>query len=170
MGNLFTLRFLFYASESQNRGQKAVTVELFEEHSAIVQAGEEFLAAIKREPRIPMDALSRMRVKLSALVRRHRLTEEEFIFGPLIREGGFGKLPHLEPFVQDLMREKARYSEHIRKWTPPAIQADWNGYVLAVEDLLRNLKRVIHAEESGLYQLVLGLRATQRQESATRRH
>ena len=138
-----------------------MSVDLFEEHSAIVQAGEEFLAAITRTPRIQMDELSRMRVKLSSLVRRHRLTEEEFIFGPLTREGGFRKLPHLEPFVQDLMREKARYSEHVRKWTLAAIQADWDGYVLAVEDLLRGLKRVIHTEESSLYQLVLALAASQ---------
>lgn len=134
-----------------------MSVELFEEHSAIVQAGEDFLAAIKRTPRIQMDELSRMRVKLSSLIRRHRLTEEEFIFGPLTREGGFSTLPQLEPFVQDLMREKVRYSQHIHKWTLAAIQADWDGYVRAVEELLHGLKRVIHAEETGLYQLVLGL-------------
>lgn len=131
--------------------------DLFEEHQAIVEAAEEFVAALKREPRIPMDELSRLRVKLSSLVRRHRATEEEFIFGPLTREGGLGKMPHLEPFVQELMREKARYSDHVRKWTPRAIESDWRGYVRASEGLLEGLKRIIRDEQASIYQVVRSL-------------
>ena len=138
-----------------------MAVELFEEHSAMLEAAEDFLAVVRRTPRIPMDQLSRKRVRLSALIRRHRTTEEEFIFGPLMREGGFGRMPHLEPIVQELMREKVLYSEHIRKWTPDAIEADWNGYVKACELRLEAFKRIIFEEEAHIYQPVLGLKAAQ---------
>jgi hypothetical protein len=134
-----------------------VAVELFEEHSAMLEAAEEFLAAVRRKPRISLDRLSRMRVRLSSLIRQHRTTEEAFIYGPLMRDGGFGRLPHLEPIVQDLMREKVRYSEHIRKWTPQAIESDWEGYVRACEERLQAFKRVLLHEEATVYQAVLGL-------------
>ncbi|MBO9576279.1 MAG: hypothetical protein J7494_11115 [Sphingobium sp.] len=134
--------------------------DLFEEHQAIVEAAEEFVTALKLEPRIPLDQLSRLRVKLSTLVRRHRTTEEEFIFGPLTREGGLGKLPHLEPFVQELMREKVRYSEHVRKWTPRAIEEDWAGYVRACEGLLEGLRRIVRDDQASIYQVVRSLSPT----------
>jgi hypothetical protein len=138
-----------------------VAVELFEEHSAMLEAAEDFLAAVRRTPRIPLDQLSRKRVRLSTLIRRHRTTEETFIFGPMARQGGFAQMPHLEVIMQDLMSEKANYSEHIRKWTLQAIEGDWNGYVAACEDRLQQFKRVIFDEESAIYQAVLGLSTSQ---------
>jgi hypothetical protein len=134
-----------------------VSGDLFVEHQAIIEAAEAFLAAIKQEPRIPMDQLSRLRVKFSSLIRQHRATEEEHIYGPLTREGSLGKLPQLEPHVQDVMREKAKYSLHVRKWTPQAILANWDGYVAAVEDLLTGVKRTIAKEETSVYKIVLNL-------------
>ncbi len=147
----------------------AVAVELFEEHVVIIEAAEAFLAALKRTPRIPIDQLSRLRVRLSALLRQHRTTEEEHIFGPLIRDGGMARLPELEPIVQELMREKAKYSEHIRKWTPQAIAQDWDGYVRACEERVTSVKRVIREEETRIYQPVLGLRTAQLPHRALRR-
>ncbi|HEY1125320.1 MAG TPA: hypothetical protein VGE65_06780 [Sphingobium sp.] len=138
-----------------------MTVALFEEHSEMLEAAEDFLAAVKRTPRIPIEQLSRKRVRLSSLIRRHRTTEEEFIFGPLMRDGGFGRMPHLEPIVQELMYEKVKYSEHIRKWTPQAIEQDWAGYVQACELRLEAFKRIIFAEEAQIYQPVLGLKTAQ---------
>jgi len=134
-----------------------VSNDLFEEHQAIVETAEGFIDMLKREPRPPMGDVSRARVKLSALIRRHRATEEELIFGPLMREGGLGKLPHLTPFVQELMREKVRYSDHVRKWTPQAIEKDWSGYIVAVESLLEGLKSIMKDEQSSVYQMVRGL-------------
>lgn len=142
--------------------------DLFEEHQAIIEAAEEFIAALKREPRIPMDRLSRLRVKLSSLVRKQRAAEDEFIFGPLIREGGLGKMPHLEPFVQDLMREKARYSDHIRKWTPRTIESDWPGYVRDSEALLAGLRRIMTNEHASIYQAVRSLSPALSQNRARR--
>lgn len=138
-----------------------MAVELFEEHSGMLKAAEDFLAAVKRKPRIPLDQLSRKRVQLSALIRRHRTTEEEFIFGPLAREGGFANMPHLEVVVQELMREKGRYSEHIRHWTLQAIEQDWDGYVAACEERIIAFKRIILEEEARVYQPILNLKASQ---------
>ncbi len=137
----------------------AVAVELFEEHKAIIEAAEDFLAALKSTPRIPMDRLSRLRMRLSALLRQHRVTEEAHIFRPLMRDGGMARLPQLEPLVQELLREKAKYSEHIRRWTPLAIEQDWDGYVRACEERINATKRFIREEEARIYQPVLGLAA-----------
>jgi len=137
-----------------------VSGDLFEEHQAIVEAAEEFVAALKQEPRIPLDRLSRLRVKLGTLMRQHRATEEEFIFGPLTREGGLGKLPHLEPFVQELMREKVRYTDHVRTWTPRAIEDDWAGYTRACEGLLEGLKHIVRDDQASIYQVVRSLSPT----------
>lgn len=161
MDEFFTFALLGCPKESQKRGQKAVAVELFEEHSAMLDAAEDFLAAVKRTPRIPMEQLSRKRVRLSSLIRRHRTTEEKFIYGPLMREGGFGRMPHLEAVVQELMLEKVSYSEHIRKWTPQAIDADWPAYVQACELRLETFRRTLIDEETRVYQPVLDLKAAQ---------
>ncbi|MBO9670153.1 MAG: hypothetical protein J7485_06525 [Sphingobium sp.] len=136
-------------------------VALFEEHSAMLEAAEDFLAAVRRTPRISMEELSRKRMRLGSLIRRHRTTEEEFIFGPLRRDGGFGRLPHLETVVQELMLEKVKYSEHIRKWTPQAIEQNWNGYVESCELRLRAFKQILLDEEARIYQPVLGLKNIQ---------
>lgn len=138
-----------------------MAVVLFEEHSEMLEAAEDFLAAVKSTPRIPIEQLSRKRVRLSSLIRQHRSTEEEFIYGPLMRQGGFGRMPHLEPIMHDLMSEKVKYSEHIRQWTPQAIDRDWDGYVQACELRIEQFRRIILKEEAEIYQPVLGLPATQ---------
>ena len=136
-----------------------MAVVLFEEHKVIVEAAEHFLAAIKRTPRIPIEQLSPLRVRLSALIRQHRVTEEEHIFGPLMREGGYAKWPDLAPVVQELMREKAKYSEHIRKWTPQAIDQNWRGYVIDCEKRVDVMKRLVQEEEARIYQPILARNA-----------
>jgi DUF438 domain-containing protein len=138
-----------------------VAVELFEEHSAMLEAADDFLAAVKHTPRIPPDQLSRKRMRLSSLIRQHRTTEEEFIFAPLARNGGFANMPHLETILEEMMREKVKYSEHIRTWTLQAIERDWDGYVAACEERILAFKRVIFEEEARVYQTVLGLNTSQ---------
>ena len=134
-----------------------MAVELFEEHAAMLEAAEKFLAAIKRTPRPSIDEVNRLRMRLSSLIRQHSVTEDEHIYGPLMRQGGFDKLPELEPIVQKLRRQKAEYSEHIRKWTPQAIERDWEGYVAACEIRVAAFKRILRDEEASVYQAVLGL-------------
>jgi len=133
-----------------------VSSDLLLEHSAMLEAAENILAALRRRPRASISEVSRLRVRLSSLIRQHRTTEEAFIFGPLMREGGFVKLPHLEPIVHRLLQEKANYSEHIRKWTPQAIERDWEGYTAACEERISVFRQVIE-EEARIYQLVLSL-------------
>ena len=145
-----------------------MALELFEEHIAIVEAADEFLAAVKRTPRIPINQLSRLRMRLSTLLRKHRMTEEEHIYGPLMRGGGFAGLPELEPLMQDLQRAKAKYSEHVRKWTPQAIEQDWDGYVAACEERIDAMKRLVREEEARIYQPVLGLNAARPPRRAAR--
>lgn len=138
-----------------------MAVELFEEHTAIIEAADRFLAALKRNPRPTIGEVSRLRVRLSSLIRQHRVTEEAFIFGPLMRDGGLGRMPGLESALQGLMTEKAKYSEHIRRWTPQVIEQDWDGYVRACEERISAVKRIVMEEETSVYQVVLSLPAAQ---------
>jgi hypothetical protein len=136
-----------------------VSRDFFEEQQAIITEAEAFLAALRQVPRISMSEVSQRRVKLSGLIRRLRDREEEVIFAPLNRGGGLSALPHLEPHVQEVMRERARYSEHIGQWTPQAIQDDWHGYATAVDGLVRSVKQLFRGENSSLSTVLRGLTA-----------
>jgi hypothetical protein len=52
---------------------------------------------------------------------------------------------------EELSEIRARYSDHVRKWTPRAVQADREGYAQALVDMLACLKPVIAQEERDLY-------------------
>ncbi len=133
-----------------------MAVELYEEHAEVVEAADAFIAALKRTPRLGLDELTRLRVRLSSLIRQHRVTEEKFIYGPL-SDRGIALPPHLEPLLQDLREQKLLYSEHIRQWTPQEIGRDWAGYVVACEERIAILKRLIRDEEATLYQTAFAL-------------
>lgn len=130
-------------------------VDLFEQHRAIQTAARDFLASLKRTPRITLDELSRSRAKLGGLLMQHQLAEQQQIFGPLLRDGGIATMPELEPIVRRIKLEKKNYSEMIRRWTPQTITADWDGYVAALAERLSEIPEMIRTEEEQIYKPVL---------------
>lgn len=113
------------------------------------------LSSVRRTPRISMQELSRLRNRLASLIRAHRRTEEERIFGPLFRSGGHELMPGLMADLQQSQAQKTLYSESIRHWTPQAIEADWPGYVRVVAERVGALQDMIRFEEERVYRPVL---------------
>jgi hypothetical protein len=129
--------------------------DLFEQHGRILAAAEAFLGALQRDPGLDMAQINRQRAKLSGLIREHRMAEEALIHQPMRAHGGKGPLGHLEPVMQALLREKLAYSDHVRRWTPQAIDGDRPGYIAAVVNRVHRLRQVIRDEEERLYPTVL---------------
>ena len=126
----------------------------------MVAAAERIVAAIERKPRVRIDELSRLRAHLSTLVMAHRIAEEQQILGPFYQGGCMELLPQVKPLMTEIRDMWIDYSEHIRRWTPKAIEQDWDGYNAAVYDRVTILKRMIAREEEDIYHPVLSLLKT----------
>jgi hypothetical protein len=132
-----------------------VVADPYEQHRAILAAAQELLAGVLRTPRISMQELSRLRNRLASLIRAHRRTEEEQIFGPLFRSGKHEQLPGLMADLQQSQAQKSLYSANIRHWSPQAIEADWPAYAATVAERVRGLEDMIRFEEDRIYRPVL---------------
>lgn len=103
-----------------------------------------------------MQELNGLRNRLATLIRAHRRTEEEQIFGPLFKSGGHQRLPGFMADLRKSQAQKSHYSESIRNWTPQAIEADWEGYARSVAERVGALEDMIRFEEEHVYRPVLG--------------
>lgn len=143
-----------------------MSAQLFDEHRGMIAAAERVLAAIERKPRVRIDELSRLRAQLSTLVMAHRMAEEQHILGPFYQGGGIDILPQVKPLMIEIRDMWIDYSQHIRKWTPKAIEQDWDGYTAAVADRVDILKRMIVREEEHIYHPVLEVLAVSQSANA----
>jgi hypothetical protein len=125
--------------------------QLFEDHRKIVAAADELLAFLRQNPAFRIEALSPMRARLGILSLTHLRAEEEVIMGPLFASGGLDALPGAKATIAAGREARTRYSDHIRAWTPRAIERDRTGYVAAVADIVAMVKEVIAQEEADLY-------------------
>ena len=136
--------------------------DLFDEHRIILKAIEEIARAVDRTPRIRLDELSRMRVQIGNLVRVHRIAEEQEIMGPLQRSGDPELVARVTPVVAQLRATWAGYSEHIRTWTPRAIENDWDRYAELLVNGVTSFRHMMAREEEEIYRPVLAhIAATQ---------
>ena len=110
---------------------------LFEEHRLILAAADAFLNAL-REPQRQPNKIHQLRASLGNQMMRHRTTENEHVLGPFMAVRGFEQLPDVLAHVQTIQQEWLAYSEHVRKWTPQAIEADWDGYAAGTVGYARN--------------------------------
>lgn len=129
--------------------------ELFDEHAAILNAVEDIARAAGRKPRMRLDELSRMRVRLSHLIKQHRQAEDQHILTPYRQPEAFEALPHVKPVMDEIRMAWLHYTDHVRIWTPRAIEADWDGYATAVHRGLDGLRVMMAREEEAIYQAVL---------------
>lgn len=130
---------------------------LFAEHRAIATAADELLAATRATPRIRIAQFASMRAGLSRRVKDHLLSEEEKLIGPLRAIDGFAALPAGPLVLEEVRKLRGHYSEHIRTWTLAAIEADWDGYVVALAAIIDRLKDVLAREEAEFYVPALDL-------------
>jgi len=134
-----------------------MSANLFDEHQNIMAAAERIMSVIERKPRVRMDELSRLRAQLSTLVMAHRIAEEQQILSPFYQGGCIDLLPQVKPLMTEIREMWMEYSQHIRTWTPSAIQDDWDGYCAATAERVRIMKRMAVREEEEIYHPVLDL-------------
>jgi hypothetical protein len=135
---------------------------LFEEHRLILSAAAAFLNAL-REPQRQPSKIHQLRASLGSQMMRHRTTENDHVMGPFMAARGFEQLPDVLGHAQTIQQEWLAYSEHVRKWTPQAIEADWDGYAADVECRVNVLRKLTPYEEREVYVPILrflGQRAT----------
>lgn len=128
-----------------------MTAELFEQHKAIIETAEQIVAAAQRIPRATTDELTRIRVKLGGLLVTHLQSEEKLVLAPLRAPGARDALPGITAIITELRDFRRLYSEHVGKWTIPAIEQDLSGYITATTALLGQFKRLAVREEDELY-------------------
>ena len=127
---------------------------LFDEHRLILSSADAYLAAL-RAPQRDSARIQQSRATLGSLMMRHRTSEEEHVLGPFLAAGGFEQLPDVLAAVQQIRQEWLGYSQHVRKWTPQAIEADWTAYVDAVENRVSILRKLTPFEEREVYTPIL---------------
>lgn len=128
-----------------------MTTDLIEDHRAILALSEELLTLARREPRPSAEELTQMRSKLGTRAAQHLRDEEEMIIRPLLASGRIDELPAAKAAIAAIRESRAHYSNHVGKWNPAAIKADWDGYVAALVAMIDYLKPVLVHEERDLY-------------------
>jgi len=142
--------------------------KLFDEHAAIIAAADDFIRAVERRPRIRLDELSRMRMRISHLIKLHRQAEEEEIVSPYRMSDGIALMPQVKTAMDEIRIGWLAYSEHVRIWTPKAVEADWDGYVAALHVGRDALRKMMAHEEDEVYHPVLDHVASQNAVARTR--
>jgi hypothetical protein len=127
---------------------------LFEEHRLILTAADAFLNALRQPHRQP-SKIHQLRASLGSQMMHHRATENELVMGPFMAARGFEQLPEVLSHVQAIQQQWLVYSEHVRKWTPQAIEADWGGYAADVECRVNVMRTLTPYEEREVYAPVL---------------
>lgn len=133
--------------------------DLFDEHRAILAVADEIVAAAKKGRQVGMAELGRKRTRFASMLMAHLATEQREIHMPLRAMGGLaalGAAPETVAACRDLQQ---RYSAHVNKWTPAAIELDWAGYATASSALNARMKHVFALEEAELYRPALTLLA-----------
>ena len=128
-----------------------MTADLFEDHRAIAAIAEELLEMVRRTPRPGIDTVAQRRTRLGARAAQHLRDEDSMIIRPLFASGRIDELPGAQEAIAAIRESRAHYSNHVGRWTIPAIQADWDGYAQALVGMIDYLKRVLAREEHDLY-------------------
>ncbi len=131
--------------------------DLYEDHRAILALADELLAAAQRVPPLSADELTPYRSRLGARAAQHLREEDAQIVRPLLGSGRADELPGAQAVIIAIREARARYSNHVGRWTPAAIQANREGYIEAVADLIEELRPRLVQEERDLYTPVLRL-------------
>lgn len=139
-----------------------MSAELFEEHRVLIATAEELLAIVRRVPRVPVDEIAQLRVRLANLALTHLRGEDDVIITPLIESGQIEKLPEAATLISEIRAGHGLYSDHVRKWTIQAVDLDRAGYAAALVEMIDYLRKMTAREENLLYWPALRLLSARR--------
>jgi hypothetical protein len=128
-----------------------MTADLFEDHRVIVAISEELFALVRRTPAPTLAELTEVRSRLGIRAAQHLRDEDAIIVRPLLASGRADELPGAMEAIAAIREARARYSNHVGKWTLAAIHADLPGYAEDLVGMIDYLKRVVAMEERDLY-------------------
>lgn len=140
-----------------------MSADLFEDHRTIVALSEELLALARSTPRPGAEALTALRTRLGMYAARHLRDEDSMIIRPLLASGRIDELPRAREALAAIRESRARYSNHVGKWSVAAVLADWDGYAADLVGMIDYLKQVLDQEERDLYWPALHLLGQQPQ-------
>lgn len=114
------------------------TMTIEQQHAAVLTCCDELVNAFHLDS--PLEAVGQLRLRLAVLLSANLATEEQQLNAPLRRLA-----PSLRPrLFNELCDEAAglrsRYSEHVGRWSPGAIDGDRAVYARASVDLVLQVK------------------------------
>lgn len=128
--------------------------KLCSQHQQLRQMGRELLALVDRPEPCDRLVLASRRWQLARKILQHLVLEERCVNGPLERSAR-PKISILAASMKvELEAGHAGFEQHLARWTPEAIESDWNGYRTAVRHLVDFMFDRMDREEAELYPLV----------------
>ncbi|MBB5984501.1 hemerythrin domain-containing protein [Sphingobium lignivorans] len=143
-----------------------MTDDIFRQHRVMIAAGEDLLATARRTPPARLEEIAQLRVRLAGLAMAHLKAEEETIVRPLMGSGRIDQIPGAAALIAECRAGHGAYSDHVRRWTLPAIDADRAGYAQALSQMLDQLRAMMEREERLLYWPALRLLGAARETQA----
>lgn len=125
--------------------------QLAQDHDGLRTIMRDFMTALDRRD---MADIARRRIEFSQLFRSHMAREDNAV--NTLRQGGNPSRDLPVAFEQSraIVSLFLRYSDHLKRWTPAAIEADWTGYRHAVAQLQQALLDRMAWEEAQLHPLL----------------
>lgn len=133
--------------------------DLFEEHRLMKVRGEELFDTVRRVPRVRLDEITQLRVRIASISMAHLRTEDELIIKPLLASGRMDEIPGAAEIIAHMRQAHRDYSVHVGRWTLQAMEGDWEGYVRAIAPLIEDMHATMAREEELLYRPALKLLA-----------
>jgi hypothetical protein len=125
---------------------------LVAQHEAIDAATQVLLAlSVKTVPR-PVEAASMLSV-LAVLVRDHLSAEDPVIYETVAVTCGTRHGEAAALSAREFERLKHDWTDYLRRWTAPAIAANWVGFVEESHGMLGRLRERVMRETAILYSL-----------------
>jgi len=121
-------------------GDELSMLSLAEQYDGIVRCCDDLSMALMAEPPVTTMVLTQHRLRLSRLVQENLADEEQQVSRPLRRLPAERRPAQFAALSDEADRLRLHYSQHVQRWSLPAVEADRQGYGLAVGKITAELR------------------------------
>lgn len=125
--------------------------QLAQDHDGLRTIMRDFITALDRRD---MADIARRRIAFSQLFRSHMAREDDAVSMLRQSRNPSRDLPVAFEQSRAIVSLFLRYSDHVKHWTPAAVEANWTGYRHAVAQLQEALFERMAWEEAQLHPLL----------------
>lgn len=125
--------------------------QLVQDHDDLRTIMRDFMTALDRRD---MADIARRRIAFSQMFRSHMGREDDAVTALRQSRNPVRDLPVAFQQSRAIVALFLRYSDHVKRWTPAAVEADWAGYRHAVAVLQQALLDRMAWEEAQLHPLL----------------